>query len=55
MAIDTKTMGWIQLIGALVALWAAFTGNITVGLAAIAFILLAMGYHHIEAKGHRTF
>jgi len=55
MAIETKTMGYIQIIGGLVALWAAWKGNFTLAIGIVALIFLAMGYHHAQAKGHKTF
>ena len=61
MAIDTKTMGWIQLAGGVVALWGAWrTGFMTpvgLSLAALGIVFLVMGYHHaVQGKGgHKIF
>jgi hypothetical protein len=59
MAIDTKTMGYIQLAGGLIALWSAwrmgFSTTAGMGLGALGLVFVVMGYHHVGAKGHRKF
>ncbi|HKZ49549.1 MAG TPA: hypothetical protein VJ110_00935 [Candidatus Nanoarchaeia archaeon] len=55
MAIDTKTMGYLQLVAGVIALWGAWKGNTTLALAVIGIVLVVMGYHHTQAKGHKTF
>ena len=48
---ETRVMGWVQLIGGLVALWAAMSQNWLMGIAALGFIFVASGYHHLT--GHK--
>jgi|GEM_PF-5562691 len=59
MAIDTKTMGYIQLAGGLVALWAAwrtgFSTPVGMGIGVLGLVFLVMGYHHIKDKSHKIF
>jgi len=51
MATEMRTIGWIQLIGGLVALWAALTGNLMLGLGALGLVFVTSGYHHLT--GHK--
>jgi hypothetical protein len=53
MANQQKTIGWIQLIGGIVALWSTWSGNYTIGIAIIGLVLLATGYDHVTEKRHR--
>ena len=59
MAIDAKTMGYVQLVGGIVALWAAwrtgFSSPVGMGLGALGLVFVVMGYHHVKGAGHKTF
>ena len=55
MALQTNTIGWLQVVAGVIALWGAWKGNITMALAAIGIVLLVMGYHHSSNSGHRKF
>jgi hypothetical protein len=61
MAIDTKTMGSIQLIAGVIAVWGAWRSGImefepaALGLGVLGLGFMFMGWHHIKAKGHKLF
>ena len=55
MAIDTKTMGWLQLVVGIVALYGAWKGNLALAVGALGLALLVMGYHHTLAQAHKIF
>lgn len=48
-----KTIGWIQLVGGIVALWSTWSGNYVIGIGILGLVLLATGYDHITEKRHR--
>ena len=47
----TKVIGWLYLIGGLIALWAAWSSNYVVGIAILGLIFVASGYDHLS--GHK--
>lgn len=52
MANQHKTIGWIQLIGGIVALGATFIkGDLIAGLAVVGLVFIATGYNHVASKG----
>jgi hypothetical protein len=52
MAQRGKVIGWIQLIGGIVALWSTWSGNYIIGIGIIGLVLLATGYDHVSGQ-HR--
>jgi len=49
MAKETKVIGWIQLIGGIATLWAAWSGNWVVGLGVLGLIFVTLGYWTITS------
>ncbi len=47
---DSKTRGWIYIIGALLAGWFAYSGNTQWSLYLLALLFLVSGWHHGMGK-----
>ncbi len=47
---ESKTRGWIYVVGALVAGWFAWSGNDKWSLLVLALLFLVSGWHHAFGK-----
>ena len=48
---DTKIRGWINVIGAIVAGYFAYSGQSQWSLYVLALLSLISGWHHVSGKG----
>jgi len=47
--IDSKMMGWIQVVGAIVSGWFGYQ-SLDYGVLVLAVVVLTMGVHHLYKK-----
>lgn len=49
---DSKPRGWVYIVGALLAGWFAYKGNLQYSAYLLSLLFLVSGWHHSTAK-HR--